>query len=501
MNKLDLTQPKRQSPVGMVVIFFKNLRIGINIFVSLFFVQYGFRIDPSSNWLWIAVIVLLVIFAILSVLQYRRFYFYVSGNQMIIEKGVISREKITIPFDRIQSVHINQNIIQRFLNVVGLKIDTAGSAAKEMEIAALERTYARKVQEFLMRMKTQNRDEPEGHEEYHLTEDGDLDIGGEATPLVKLSLGEVLRVGLTENHLRTGLVLFAVVSGYIWQFEEYLKPFEPYLETQKNFLASRWLQLLPFAILLYFIIAILLSLIQSFLRYYGLRFFIDKRGAQLVSGLLKKVEYQIPLHKIQFIKWSSNPLRKLVGLKTIVVKQAGSREASDKQSLKVPGARQEQLEVVQETFFPELKESEFIPFSASRFLILQQSSLYGVLPALMLAGLGFVETFFWSVAALWLITAVYLAYRFQPTVQLACNKEMILLSRGWIFPQTAALKYFKIQNVQVSQNIFQKKRNLVHLNLFTAAGSLRMPQMDAEQAREVYNYVLYQIESTCHDWM
>ncbi|MGB0178022.1 MAG: PH domain-containing protein, partial [Owenweeksia sp.] len=305
MNKLDLSQPKRQSPVGMVVIFFKNLRIGINIFVSLFFVQYGFRIDPSSNWLWIAVFSLLGIFAVLSVLQYRKFYFYVSGNQMIIEKGVISREKITIPFDRIQSVHINQNIVQQFLNVVAVKIDTAGSAVKEMEIYALERTYARRVQEFLMRMKAQNQEEGE---EAQLTEDGDLDIGGEATPLVKLSLGEVFRVGLTENHLRTGLVLFAVIFGYVWQFEEYLRSFEPYLETQKDFVANRWLQMLPIAMALFLVIAVLLSLIQSFLKYYGLRFFIDKRGAQLISGLLKKVEYQIPLHKIQFIKWSSNPL-------------------------------------------------------------------------------------------------------------------------------------------------------------------------------------------------
>ncbi|HCQ17381.1 MAG TPA: hypothetical protein DIU20_14025, partial [Cryomorphaceae bacterium] len=325
MSKLDLTQPKRQSPVGVVVLFFKNLRVGVNIFVSLFFVQYGFRIDPSSNWLKITLVLLLAGFIVLSVLQYRKFYFYVRGNQLIIEKGVISRDKITVPFDRIQSVHINQNIVQRMLNVVALKIDTAGSAVKEMEIAALERSYARKVQEFLMRMKNESR----GEEEEVYTEDGDLQVGGEAIPLVQLSVSDVLRVGITENHLRSGFVLFAVVFGYIWQFEEYLQDFEPYLESQKNFVAHRWLQLLPFAIAAFFVIAVGLSLIQTFLRYYGLRFFIDKRGAQLVSGLLKRVEYQIPLNKIQYIKWASNPLRKLVGLKTVVVKQAGSKEATD----------------------------------------------------------------------------------------------------------------------------------------------------------------------------
>ncbi len=494
MNEPDLKQPKRQATVSVVVLFFKNLRTGVNIFISFFFGQYLFQVDLSSGWF--QVIISLIVFALLitSILQYRRFFFYVSGQQFIIEKGVLSRDKVTIPFDRIQSVHINQNPVQRILGVVGLKVDTAGSSQKEIEIAALEGNYARNIQNFLIRMKKQNQEQEEGEE------DAEWETGP-SEPLVKLSPADVLRVGITENHLRNGLALMAVIFGYFWQFEEYLQRFEPIFETQKNFVVNRWLQILPLAVGVFAVVAVVLSLIQSFLRYYNLRFFIDGSGAKLISGLLRRVEYQIPRSKIQFIKWSSNPLRKLAGLRTLVVKQAGSLESSDRQSLKVPGLRFEQLQVIKDSFLPEWQSSEMVEFKASTFLIVQRSIWTGLIPALMLAGLGFLFPLFWSVAALWLLSGIYLAWRYQPTVKLACNKEMILLSKGWVFPETAALKLFKVQNVRLAQNIFQRRRKLVHLDLYTAAGRLRMLQMNEQEAREVYNYVLYRVEGTQKDWM
>jgi putative membrane protein len=53
----------------------------------------------------------------------------------------------------------------------------------------------------------------------------------------------------------------------------------------------------------------------------------------------------------------------------------------------------------------------------------------------------------------------------------------------------------------MQQNVFQKRRNVAHLDFYTAAGSLRMWQLDAEVAKELYNYLLYKIESSDQNWM
>lgn len=504
MSDLDLEIPKRQSPVGVAVIFFKKLRVAINIFISIAVVQFGFQANLSSLWfIGIVGFVLLAVFAT-AYLTYRKFYFYVAEGNFIIEKGLVRRDKVSVPFDRIQSVHINQNIIQRILGVVGLKIDTAGSAIKELEIAALPKSYARSLQEYLMAQKeVLNQVESKSLENELATEKNiEAETTSEKKALVQLSVKDIFKIGFTENHLRTGLFLFAIVNGYVWQYEEYLlKPFKPFLENNAEYLSSQWLILAPIAILLFLIISILLSLIQSFLKYYNLQFFVHKNGLQLVSGLLKKVEYQIPINKIQFIKWTSNPLRKLIGLKTIVVKQAGSNEAGDQKSLKVPGSTDDQIDVVLAEFYKEQYLSEFKGFKSHPFFKVQVFLVMGLLPSIPLLILGEIDIWLLVISPLWLILSIPFAIRYADSMKIECNKDMIKFSRGYVFPKVMMIKYYKLQNLKINQNVFQKNKNTVHVDFYTAAGNIRMWQLDKKVAQELYNYTLYKIESSRESWM
>ena len=83
--------------------------------------------------------------------QYQRFWFHVDDQGLQIKEGVMNREKITIPFDRIQTVHLHQNVVQRLLSMTGVKVDTAGSSSKELEIQALTKSDAVAVQVLLQK--------------------------------------------------------------------------------------------------------------------------------------------------------------------------------------------------------------------------------------------------------------------------------------------------------------------------------------------------------------
>lgn len=503
MPKMDLSKPQRQSPIGVGVLFFKKLRVAINIFISIVVVQFGFQSNLSSlSFILIVSGVLLAVF-IIAYLHYRKFTFYVEDESFIIEKGLIRRDKVAVPFDRIQSVHISQNLIQRILGVVGLKVDTAGSAIKELEISALPKAYARSLQEYL----TDKRDEVVGEEEikesFIEAEISSKAISTEKNaPLIKLTLKDILRIGLTENHLKRGLILFAIINGYIWQYEDYLlAPFESLVKEYEDYVMGEWLFLLPLAIIAFLIVALILSLIQSILRYFDLRFFVDQKGVQLIAGLLKKAEYQIPVNKIQFISWSSNPLRKLLGLKTISVKQAGSNQANDKQSMVVPGSTQDQLDVVLDEFYPERHSSNFINFRSHVFFKVQTTILLGLIPSILLLSLWFYDPWLVFISPLWLMISIPLAIRFAASWEIECNKDLIQIKRGWIFPKVVIIKYYKLQNLKLNQNVFQKRRNTVHLDFFTAGGNLRMWQLDEEVAKDLYDYILYKVESSNASWM
>lgn len=506
MNSLRLEVPSRQSPVGVAVIFFKNLRIAVNILLSVLAVRVGFKSSFLGLDIYTIGIAIILVFFIVSFLQYRRFFFYVENDHFIIEKGLFSKEKTTVAFDRIQTVNIKQNLIQQLLGVVALTIDTAGSADKELEIPALPGSYARELQQYLVKQKQLHKSgESKGEDEVQYAEGlAEKDIADitDQRPLVKLGMADLLKVGLTENHLRTGLVVFAVINGYIWQYEEYLlKPFEPYLEQQTDFIARQYMILIPIAIVLFLVISILLSLIQAVLRYFELKFYVSSRGVQLVSGLLKRVEYQIPVNKIQYLKWKSNPLRKLIGLKTLVIKQASSQEAADRRSVKVPGCKKEQLQVVLDEFYPERSEGRFFQLRPHSLLALQLGIWLGVLPSVAMCFAAFYDWRLIFLPVFYLFPALFFIWKYYHSVELSINRQMIFLQKGWVYPSTLALKFFKLQNVTLSQSIFQKRRGLASITFYTAAGDEVMPHIPLEEAREIYNYVLYKIESDSRGWM
>lgn len=504
MSKLNLHVKARQSPVGVGVIFFKNLRIAINILLTFVVVSFGRDFTFWGLSLVELAIVLSVIFLLVSALQWRNFYFYVQNDQFIIEKGVLSKDRLQVPFERIQTVNITQNVVQQILGVVGLTIDTAGSAAKEMEIAALPRNYAQALRDYLLERKQEARQ----------TDEAETNATGEEKPyeepsrgklLVHLRFKDLLKVGLTENHLRSGFVLFAVINGYIWQYEEYLlKPFEPFIEKQANAWLAQGLLLIPIGFLAFIIIAVLFSLVQTILRYYNLQFYLGQAALHLYSGLLKRNEYQVPRSKIQYLKWSSNPLRAMIRYRTLTIRQAGSEARTDRASVGVPGIKDRQLVEVKQHYYGEGYLHKRQWFQADRLLFIQRLVWLGIIPSLLATGALYYQQFsalFYSGVFLYLGLATYIFHRYQQSVWLGINPSGLRFNKGWIFPNGAFIAYHKLQNVSLSQSIFQMRRGLATLQFYTAAGQEVMPHLSVNEAKALYNYCLYRIESSTEKWM
>ncbi len=494
MNKLDLENPKRQSLIGIAVIFFRNLRIAINILVTVVFVQFGIDISFLGLSFYQIIIILAALFLIISFLQYRRFFFFVQDGKFVIEKGLLNKDKITIPLDRIQTVNIHQNLVQRLLGVVGLKVDTAGSKGKEIEILALENRYARKLQKFLVSKKEQQAEEGEKRS-FEISNNN-------KKPLISLGILDLVKIGITENHLRSGLFLFVVINGYIWQYEEYLlEPFEPYLREKANNILAQGLILLPIEILLFVVISAVFSLIQILLRYYNLKFYVNMKEVRLQSGLLRHNEFQFSTNKIQQVKWKSNPLRRLVKLRTIVVKQASSEKATDRQSVSVPGSSSRQLVILLQNFFPERSKKHFVTIKAKNFLFIQLLVWVGIIPSLLLSSSYFLKTSFYLLAPAYLVGAAFFVYRYCQSVQLNLMPEILEIKKGWFYPSVNYIKLYKLQNVKLKQSLFQKHRKLMNITFYTAAGDITMPHLTVDEAKTIFNYSLYKIESSDKNWM
>lgn len=501
MNKLELNEPQRQAPLGVAIIFFKNLRRAINFVLAVIVVNLGtgFQMLGMGYKGW--GLILATVFLIYSILQYRKFYFYVSGDNFVIEKGVLRQEKINVPFSRIQSVNTKQNVVQRLLNLVGLKVDTAGSVTQEIDIPALSKEYAAELRNYLMQKRYEHGEE-EGEEVKKEALSPSL---AEQEPLLTLSVKDLLKVGFTQNHLRSGLVLFAIVNGYIWQFEEYLvKPFEPYLEETAKSILTTWVLLLPFAITAFLIISVLTSLVTTVLRYYGFQFYLTDKGLEMESGLFNRNSYNVPYEKIQYFRWESNPLRRIIGYRTLKVKQAGNQAVNERKLIGIPGLKARPLLKIIQRHYPDRKGSKYTYFKPHRLLFLQRFMWLGVLPSIIATIILYTQGFLWYFylpLAPYLTMVAFLTYKYWQSVGLRVNSNYVELKRGYVFPKRIVIPNYKLQNLSLSQSFLQNFRSLQSFHFHSAAGTIRISHLPDEACKELFDYLAFCIESSNAKWM
>lgn len=512
MSDWDLSQPTRQSILGVMVYILRNFRAMLTLFITII------AIAAAKPQVWliigIAVIPLAVLLSLFAYWQYRNFTFHLEGNDLIIHKGVIFKERVVIAADRIQSIKIAENLMQRVLGLVALKVDTAGSATTELEIPALERKRAMELKDLLYRKKEEVE---EAMDQEVVTEGLSANDDGPTQPiqpkkpkeavekkvLVKLGIGDLILVGLTENHLRTGLLALAVVIGYVSQYQEFLERYvEEYVDEYVDEIANAGIRFALTALLLYALISVAISMVRVVLRFFGLHATLEPEAIEIETGLFKRNYDRIPIRKIQFVQWDTNPLRRMVGFEsarlhpTNPVGAVNRQQRTEIPALRIAQSAQLALGIYEDYVAPVMGYKADAAAYA-RFNSIIVSIFILPLTALLVyhfGPIGLLPLSLYPVVA-------FLAWQYGHRVALHFDQRYLLLRKGWIFPTRVVMPLHKLQSVAISQNIFLKRRGLCHLNLYTAAGGRTVRYLRQEEAVMLYDYLLWVVERSDESWM
>lgn len=499
-NEGFLKDPERQSPVAILLILFRFmgsiLRQAWPIVLVLLLRPSSFKGDSWTLW----AMGIGSLSTIASIIAYFKFYYYVKNEELIIEKGLFQKTRLNIPFDRIQTINFRQNPIHRFFKVVSLEIDTAGSKGKEFSITALDKEKAETIRSFLIAHIPKEKTEGNEHAE-------------ETTPfvedkkLIHLSLTDLLKIGVGQNHLR-GL---GIIFGAIFTMLEFVgddansgkglirKVFALFDIGKSHTNQELWLYAIPLLIL--FLLAS--SFIMTILKYYDLRFLKTTKGFKVITGLINRREQSASIQKIQMIRWSNNPLKKIFELFDLRLLQASSSIVSRKQAFYVPGIYDEQLTAVRKTYFPEEQEMRFETHGISKRIIFKRLWLYGILP--MIPGFFFfnvmnhepMSIIWW----LWLPFIIWTSFLYQRNWRYHVSEGGIRTTKGIFGRSHTLLKWNKLQGAKTRQSIFQARRGYTDLHFFTAAGTITIPYIEEEKARKMVNFALYKVESSEESWM
>jgi putative membrane protein len=258
--------------------------------------------DKGLGMILVAIAAVLTLVLAFQILAWWRFTYTLLPHEMYIESGVLSRNKRSIPWDRVQDVEIERGVLARLFGLAKVKLETGGAGGDEglLDSIALEDALALR-DEIRARRGIVASTSPEA--------------AAAAPPLFEMTVPRILQAGL----LNFSLVWVAVIFGAI-QFFDDLLPFS--IDDVETWIGINeediWGYLSPvtivLALVLFLVLGTVAGLIQMFVRNYGFTLWLDGRTLRRVRGLLTRSEVAIPLRRVQAARTSAHWLIRRYGM-------------------------------------------------------------------------------------------------------------------------------------------------------------------------------------------
>lgn len=101
-------------------------------------------------WLYAAFLALIGLVIILSSMVAKSRGYALREKDMHYKSGILWRNTVSLPYNRIQHVELESNPLERFFHLKTLKFFTAGGGSTDMKIPALTHESAAKVREYVI---------------------------------------------------------------------------------------------------------------------------------------------------------------------------------------------------------------------------------------------------------------------------------------------------------------------------------------------------------------
>lgn len=252
-----------------------------------------------------------------ATLKYTLYRWRLTGDELLLRSGVLSRRNRVIPLARVQNVEVRQNVLHRMLGVAELRVETAGAGAEAeavLSVLGLAEAQAARVRLLAHRRASA----PAA-----VSADGAADAAERPAvpPLARLSTGDVLLAGATANEAG---VIAAALAGLL-QFADDLPL--PFFERVGDAVAGRAPEsLLVFGIglvIVFLVLGWMISIAGAVVRYHGFTLAVEGGEMRKRYGLLTVHEASVPLERVQAIRVEESLPRRLLGLASLSIETAG----------------------------------------------------------------------------------------------------------------------------------------------------------------------------------
>lgn len=495
------------------------------------------RGPDTSAWITVAVVFIYGVSVIpIVMLQYLRFRFAVTPEEVVIHSGVFTYKHRNIPIERIQNIEIEQSLLPRLLGLAKVKIETAGSRTTEGVIEFVDLERARGIRETVKVYQRARhvRDAPtsagvgdasgavaedaaingasEPGEGAAYTPEEDRTVPRRADGLQPTRVSS--RLGMAEAAAPTSAELLHMMSlgrvllsgafrfsllyiAMIFTATEYLgvEPDElarwisgNRLEALTEALRTSLVLIVLSTILIVAFLAWITGILMNLSRFYGFRITYEEGKLHTRHGLFTISEGTIPLRKIQAILIRTNPLMRAFGWYRLELQTMGFDARDRGFRVAAPFARMDEVLAIARRIRRFTRPDTFRP--VSRLMIRRAFIRYSML--LLLATAAAVYFFDWG---RWLLLGLPLLYalavRQYHNHGYAVEGSHLFVRRGVFRRYTWILPFERFQVFYLTQTLFQRRLGLQSLYVDTPGGAsmaqpvvMDMPESEATHVIE-----------------
>jgi putative membrane protein len=435
---------------------------------------YGFataREAPGRILLFVGIGALIGV--AVALLAWWRFRYTVGAGEIVIESGILRRQRRVIPYDRVQDVAIERRLLARLFGTAKVRIETGGSAADEGDLDMISLADAHALRDRLRRRALSAR-AGEG-------KDPQVDGGGvaafdlsESEPvLFELTLGRLLYSGLFNFSLLFLAAIFAIVQNLeqigMVSVEDWLTP-ERAESAQGYFNVRLALLLIPLLVLL----GLVSGVARTVARDFGFRLTRSEGGLRRRRGLFTLSEVVIPLRRTQVAVIDSGPVGRWLGWYSLSFETLGADLKEGGVQVAAPFARMEELlPILAVAGFPAPPPRPGFAHAPRRALV-RWAGQYLVVGLIAVAAALIFEPWVGVAAGLMLLFAVYGLLHWRKHSH-ALGERALFVSRGLLKRRLSIIPFERTQTISVWRGPLQRRLRLATLLVDSAGAPLMRP--------------------------
>ena len=480
----DQAEGKRLALLGLIVTTITRLP---ELFVPIVAALFGAR----EGGFGVLPVIGIVLFATLLLrwIGWRFFRYFISEDEIRIERGLISRTARSIPFDRIADVSTEQPALARMLGLAVVRFETGGGKGEDAELRYVSEAEAARLRATVRSHQTGSAVP---------THDSPAPVDDPpARLLFAMDTARLMTLGLYSF----SLVIFAVLLGVAQQLD-FLLPFNwddaaawIGVATEGGRAVTRLdstTQLLGAAAALVGLIVLGLGsgIVRTVLTDWGFRLERTPKGLRRRRGLLTLTDVTVPVERVQAVEIGTGPVRLRQGWHNLRLVSLASESAKEAHHAVAPLAKLEEiwpilgevrlqppeddLEFVRPSYGPWFDQAVIraVPFvigaALATAISLPAAGMLG-LPVLAIAANG------------------RLSWRHTSR---AIDAEQLYARRGWWQRRFIIARQLNVQSVTLSRGPLERLRGLTTVHFGLPGGELHMRAVPLAEARAIREQVL-----------